>query len=884
MHRQYHNVTAKYNGYFNARTKFEETVQELELQNKDDFSKILPVFNHGDKQAAKGKSQIFDEVIKKCSAVVTNHEVSNWVDDSFFLIGKAYFFKGEYFEAIETFQYVFNKYKNEEVAKESLVWLVKAYLETDQLSNARAAIDRGLTDKRFPENLKASLQAAAAAYFIKDKRYEQAMESLDKAVKTEARRSSRRRMHFVLGQLNQRYGSGRKAISSYDQVLSMNPSYEMHFDAKLNIARCAEAGNANTASIRQELVRMARDDKNRSNLDILYYEIGQLDVKMKQLPLAEENFKKAALNASQNPGNKGLAFLALSKIYFNTRRYKDADTYYDSTLAFLSKEHPDYEETGNRKKFLADLVRQIDIITLEDSLQRLARMPDKQLNRLIDRVISDERVAKDKERFLKEQPQNSIPAPQDMGRPGGPGLPPGPGGGGISLPGQSGKALFYFYNQANLSSGFTEFLTRWGNRELTDNWRRSKREQALAGTTNSEPPIDTSLIPDIDESGKKLSREEKEARMLKQRILAKIPKSESQKAASDERITDAMYQLGLLYKDKLKEEDETIAQWEGLLQRFPKAKKKPETAYGLWQVFSKNGNNAKAAFYKKMIEEDFKDSPYDKLIKNPDKPIALTGPIGKAEKELYENAYLAYTRKNYPEAFAFAEKARKEFSGSKLIPKFDLIRAVSLGKVKDSTAMRQALELIIAQYPKDPVKTSAEEMLKVLKGEGFKPGIKGEVKDSSQTVGSAGFVKPPPSGNTLLDSLREVAYSMFKTDAPKSYYFVIWIQDSEARKASPDVKVADFNSRIFSLQTFDVEPTLYDAATQMIIVKQFTQKDKAMDYYSAFIADKVATTAYAPGSWQAVLISPENLLTLRKKMGKPPYLQYFKDQFQFKKN
>ena len=70
----------------------------------------------------------------------------------------------------------------------------------------------------------------------------------------------------------------------------------------------------------------------------------------------------------------------------------------------------------------------------------------------------------------------------------------------------------------------------------------------------------------------------------------------------------------------------------------------------------------------------------------------------------------------------------------------------------------------------------------------------------------------------------------------------------------------------------------------MVIVKQFTQKDKAMDYYAAFIADKSVTAAYAPGSWQAVLISPENLITLRKKMGKPAYLQYFKDQFQFKKN
>ena len=40
---------------------------------------------------------------------------------------------------------------------------------------------------------------------------------------------------------------------------------------------------------------------------------------------------------------------------------------------------------------------------------------------------------------------------------------------------QQQGGTWYFYNDAAVSAGRSQFLSRWGNRPLEDNWRRSRK-------------------------------------------------------------------------------------------------------------------------------------------------------------------------------------------------------------------------------------------------------------------------------------------------------------------------------------------------------------------------------------------------------------------------
>src|SRR5659263_269928 len=50
---------------------------------------------------------------------------------------------------------------------------------------------------------------------------------------------------------------------------------------------------------------------------------------------------------------------------------------------------------------------------------------------------------------------------------------------------QEGK--WYFYNQAALTFGRTEFRRRWGDRKLEDNWRRSNKTRVNITQVSNNP-------------------------------------------------------------------------------------------------------------------------------------------------------------------------------------------------------------------------------------------------------------------------------------------------------------------------------------------------------------------------------------------------------------
>ena len=111
--RQYHNTTAKYNGYFNGNESIKYGIKKINDNFQDDYSEILPVFKTGNLKASKSTHTYMDKAIQKGSIVIQKHSINirgkeycKWIDDNYFMIGKAYFYKGEFDEAIKTFNFI----------------------------------------------------------------------------------------------------------------------------------------------------------------------------------------------------------------------------------------------------------------------------------------------------------------------------------------------------------------------------------------------------------------------------------------------------------------------------------------------------------------------------------------------------------------------------------------------------------------------------------------------------------------------------------------------------------------------------------------------------------------------------------------------------------
>ena len=139
-----------------------------------------------------------------------------------------------------------------------------------------------------------------------------------------------------------------------------------------------------------------------------------------------------------------------------------AGMYYDSAVYFLDPEtFPEYQGNKNKSQNLNALVSQLVIIQREDSLQKVAMMPESERNALISSIIAKATKEESEGKTTDYTDRYNIGQYYENER---------RFQGNIE---QEGK--WYFYNQAALTFGRTEFRRRWGDRRLEDNWRRSNK-------------------------------------------------------------------------------------------------------------------------------------------------------------------------------------------------------------------------------------------------------------------------------------------------------------------------------------------------------------------------------------------------------------------------
>ena len=73
----------------------------------------------------------------------------------------------------------------------------------------------------------------------------------------------------------------KQAKKQYETVIKSSPEYTMVFNAKMNLARSLEFGSNDLEKMRQKLLKMTKDDKNKEYLDQIYYTLAEIDINNK---------------------------------------------------------------------------------------------------------------------------------------------------------------------------------------------------------------------------------------------------------------------------------------------------------------------------------------------------------------------------------------------------------------------------------------------------------------------------------------------------------------------------------------------------------------------------------------------------------------------------
>lgn len=850
--RFYHGLTARYNIYFNGYESYRAGIRKINSGYRDDYAELIRVFESDDPESASLCSSDMEKAVQKASKLISlksitarpefnprrdlsekekqllqQKEFNEWVDDSYFLIGKARYYKHEFDEAAAVFNHSIENANDPDIKREALIWLARisagkgAYNEALRLLENTGEV--GESDKAF----RAFYYSALADLYIRQKRYQEAIGPLTRAVDYVSGKRSKYRLTYLLAQLHNLNGDPAKAAGLFRNVINMNPPYDVEFNARINIAGVFDVNSGeDPQSLVKELEKMLRDSKNTDYRDQIYFALGNISMKEGREKEAVDFYRNSVRSGSVNQNQRGRSYLALAVHYFGKPDYIEAGRYYDSAAYFMDQKHPDYLSVKTMADNLGLLTENLLTIRTQDSLRKVAAMSPAQRNELINGIIAS----------IMEQERTSSPA--DQGR--------------YNL-GEyyeserrfadniAQEGSWYFYNQAALAFGRTEFRKRWGDRRLEDNWRRANRsmtgmQQTASGTdeTTASGNDSASVVPD----------NKKPAYYLKD-----LPLNDSLLKLSEENTALAYLNAGKIFDEKFSKTAEASASYETLLTRFPGSFLEPETLYNLNKLFSEQ-NPQRAEAYRQRLVSLYPGSEFALILSDPDyrnRKLAEAGMI----QSLYSEAYNAYLAEDDLRALEITEKALSDYPGNDLALKFMLLKAYVIGRTGDLRKLTTVLDDIIRTGPDTGEGKKALELRAFLDKEA--PEIK-------------------------IEEDKQIAATLFDSDTTAQLSFGLVITDNTININQVSFDVISYNIDNYTNRNFRTEGSLTDDRYVIVYVSGFSGNSEAWDYFRAFSPARVLRNASATGV-MTFLISSGNRAILENDKNPERYLLFFRDNY-----
>lgn len=855
FNRTFHNTTARFNGYFNAGELIKESLIDFHIANKDDYTKILPVFIIPNDETSKSLYGPMDKAISKTSTVIKKHSMPSpekrankkeewckWIDNNWMVMGQAYYYKREFPEARTRFEYVFKQYQDQPIKYEAWLWQAKTLMEEGDFANAESYLER-LQDKIEEQTDKAKIaerkkkEAKAkkskskkktvnldppmdsklydditmtwADLHLRKKEFEKAEVKLKKSIEICKNKKQRARLHFILGQLYQQKGNRSEANFQYARVDKLNPEYEMEFYSR--IFRALNYDGGGTAGLKRQLIKMSKDEKNKDYLDQIYFALAELEFRENDKPEGIAYLKKSVKFSTTNNRQKGLSYKKLGDINFDDKKFIEAKMYYDSTMANLPQTYENYAQVKEKSEGLKDLVTNLIVIQKEDSLQKLSKMTLPQLEKFVDEMLAKQDAEEERKRQAEENKVNKDPS---------------------AITNTAGSGQWYFYNQSIMAQGYTEFKKIFGPRKLEDDWRRSDKTSTLDVV---EDPGNTDPDNPTDKNDPNKRRDD---------IIKKIPRTESEIASSNKALVAALYNAGSIYHERLKEDKLAIECFERVVNKFTDYQEALPSRFQLYLIYN-GSNTTNAETHKDYILTNHPESEYAKIIKNPnykkDEAIAK-----KADERSYEGVFNLYKGKQFESALMACNNVIEKEPSNTMLPHYYFLRALTYGELRQFEAFEKALSETVNKYPKAEVATAATELLNLVRN-------KSSIENATQ------------------------GKSTYIYEDKAEHFFVLVFTSSMGSVNDAKAKISNFNGIDFSIQNLKITNNFLNTEDQVILVKQFESKQKAMDYYVAFKNTDMLKGLNDKG--QYFVITNKNYASLYIEKKVVEYIKFFEENY-----
>ena len=881
---------AHYNTYYNGTLAYIDGSLEKENGNKDNFTELIPLYTVGNKDSRElGKSN-YDRAILKSQKAIQRYSIKRrpewnknrkkterdieWLQrreynpflwKAWMLMGRSQFHEGDFDGAASTFSYMSRLYATQPaIYSRAQAWLAKTYVEGGWLYDAEEVIRNARRDS-IPHVARKEWNYTLADYYIRAKRYSDAIPYLKKVIQHEMRRKQKAREYFLLGQLYALTSHHQEAYKAYQKAIRTNPPYELELNAR--VAQSEVQASRQSGKMISRLKRMAASDKNKEYLDQIYYAMGNIFLSQRDTAQAITAYERGGGKSTRNGIEKGVLMLKLGNLYWDLEKYADAQRCLTLAIGLLDKDRPDYATLTNRSKVLDELVPYTEAVHLQDSLQALAKMDDAHRNAAIDRVIAALKKKEKEEKNTQEAQEaaNRLAEGNDLDLQQRTSTKNGTNN---TISQQNGA--WYFYNPVAVQQGKSQFQRLWGKRKNADNWQRSNKT-VVASSQSDLDMASTDSLSAMSET-ERTGEDSKEATQPKSAAedphsrayyMAQIPFTAEQLKASNAILCDGLFHSGVIFKDKLGNMSLSRKALECLNRQHPDYEKADEVLYHLFLLYSRMGQTTLAQQQIEALKVRFPHSHWTTLLTDPN--YLVDARYGEQiEDSLYGATYDAFKAERYSEVAANSRVSAQRFPQGQNRDKFIFIGGLSLLNEGDSQGCLAAMDSLVAHFPESKLAELAGMIIN-----GVKAGR--QLHGGHFDIGN--FWQRRTEVLTEADKKKEMKLS---NERNTPFCFLLVYAPDSVRENQLLFQVARYNFTSYLVRDFDIAIDDLDGIHRMRI-SGFNNYDEARQYANQVLQQP--SIQKLTGKARAFIVSETNLPLLGAQFSYDDYSKFYNTHF-----
>jgi hypothetical protein len=571
-----------------------------------------------------------------------------------------------------------------------------------------------------------------------------------------------------------------------------------------------------SANLGRDLKKMLRDAKNAQYKDQIYYAMANYELNRSDKPKAIEYLTKSVFFSTTNKRQKAMSYEKLGDLTFADKDYVSAQKYYDSCSRFIDDNYPNGELVKSRAIKLSDLVKAIETANFEDSVQRIAKLSEKDRTEFLKDALKQ---IKEEQQKRKEQEAAKMLALQEQAN---------------TNTGGSNANKFVFNNPKLREAGYNEFKKTWGVRENEDDWRRSEK---VVNVLNKKDEADKDSL-------NATASKSKDDTLSVASLLKNIPLTEEAMKASKERLMDALFTSGVLYKEILNEEELAAVQFKKVLAQKNIGLTDLSSAFQLYKINEATGEKDR---YKDHIIDYYPNSDAAKYFKDPDFYLKQKENAKQAEKQ-YVALVDRYNGQDYRYVANESQKVIDNDKTNAYRAEYMLLNVLAVGQTTENKKeLAPKLKAIIAEKPGTPQAIRAKEMLDVL---------------------DKGFSK-----NEAVNFNKTYAYE-YSTEGNQNVIVLLDVDDD-----SDDAKklISDFSNKKFKTNRVKVSMKTSMSEKNFMLVQDFPNIKVAQEYIDAYKAGYEILDDLQDN--KIYIISTENLKKLIETSKFDEYKLFYDDNY-----